>query len=122
MPLPKNVRPPPDGFASPVPAHNVPSGPVASAPMAWLASLGQAGRHVIPASVLFHTPPPDTAVYSVSAWVGSTTRSTIRAPTFEGPTTLQEPPAPCGIAAACWIERATWPGDTSRPDVHFRVR
>src|SRR5215467_8735379 len=122
MPVPKNVRPPPDGFASPVPAHKVPSGPMASAPIACVALFGQAGCQVSPASVLFHTPPPDTAVYSVSAWVGSTTRSTLRAPTFDGPTVLHEPPAPCGIAAACWIERATWSGDTALPDVHFRVR
>src|SRR5262249_55820507 len=119
---------PPDGFASPVPAHNVPSGPIASAPIVWVTSLGQLGCQVLPASVLFQTPPPDTAVYRVFARAGSTTRSTTRAPTFDGPTTLHEPPplpgppAPCGTAAACCPARAPWSGDTSRPEVHFRVR
>src|SRR6478752_5923454 len=61
-PSPKNVRPPPDGFASPVPAHSVPLRPIAIEPIVWVTPVGHAGRNVLPASVLFHTPPPDAAM------------------------------------------------------------
>src|SRR6266571_4855125 len=65
MPSPKNVLPPPDGFASPVPAHSVPSEARASAPIAWVSSLCQAGVQVTPPSTLFMIPPLDTAAYTV---------------------------------------------------------
>ncbi len=61
MPSPRNVSPPPDGFASPVPAHSVPSGPRASAPIAWVSESGHAGVQVTPPSVLFMIPPLETA-------------------------------------------------------------
>src|SRR5689334_436727 len=61
-PLPKKVSPPPDGLASPVPAHSVPSLPIASAPSVWVRFDGHAGWNVAPASVLRHTPPPDAAM------------------------------------------------------------
>ena len=53
--------PPPDGFASPVPAQSVPSGPMASAPMVWVKSEGHTEVNVMPSSVLFQTPPPAAA-------------------------------------------------------------
>src|SRR6266571_1365626 len=70
-----------------------------TAPIVWVNSVGQTAWNVAPASVLFQTPPPDAATYSVSAWRGSTTRSVIRAPTFDGPTRLHVPP-PVGSALA----------------------
>src|SRR6185312_8452488 len=122
IPSPKYVRPPPDGFASPVPAQSVPSGPRAMAPMTWVCSSGQTFVKVEPASVVFQTPPPETAVYIVSGLSGSTTRSTIRAPMFDGPTSDHEAFEPCGIAAACFLARFTIACVTSCPDVHLSVR
>jgi hypothetical protein len=57
MPDPPNVMLPPPGFSSPVPAHTVPSGPIAIAPIACALSSSQAFCSVAPPSVVFHTPP-----------------------------------------------------------------
>src|SRR5579872_7456830 len=108
MPFPRNVSPPPDGFASPVPAHSVPSEPRASAPMACVFSLGQEGDQVVPPSVLFMIPPLDTAAYTVLGdVVGSMARSTTRPPMLVGPTNCHAVESPTGIAAACCRARAT---------------
>src|SRR5919198_3744042 len=93
-PSPKKVSPPPDGFASPVPTHNVPSEPRASAPIVCVFAAGHTGVNVCPASVLFHTPPPDAATYNVFGCRGSTTRSVIRPPMLVGPTSRQLRPLP----------------------------
>ena len=53
--------PPPAGFASPVPAHSVPSEPMASAPIVWVLLPGQTEVNVMPSSVLFQMPPPAAA-------------------------------------------------------------
>ena len=37
----------------------------------------------------------------------------MRAPTFDGPTSCQAAPRPCGIAAACLFARSTMAGVTS---------
>src|SRR5919108_4909670 len=101
MPSPRKVSPPPDGFASPVPAHSVPSGPRASAPIAWVPELGQAGDQLIPPSVLFMIPPLETAAYTVLGAVpGSTARSTTRPPTLVGPTNCHVFASPDGMLAA----------------------
>src|SRR5215469_12311214 len=101
MPLPRNVSPPPDGFASPVPAHSVPSGLRASAPIACVFETGHAGAQVRPPSVLFMIPPLETAAYTVEGDVaGSMARSTTRPPMLVGPTNCHAFGSPTGMAAA----------------------
>src|SRR5437773_10369703 len=92
--------PPPEAFASPVPAQSVPSDPRARAPIAWGKSLGQAGVYVIPASVLFQTPPPADATKIVLGWVGSTTTSVTRPPMLLAPAYSHEPPIE--LIASAW--------------------
>lgn len=120
-PSPKNVRPPPDGLASPVPAHSVPSPPIVSAPIVCVAPVGHAVWKVAPASVLRHTPPPDAATYSVSARRGSTARSVTRPPMLVGPTSDHRPGVR-GSARACAMPRRTSAGVTFSPEVYFSVR
>src|SRR5947208_244125 len=114
MPSPKNVVPPPDGFASPVPAHSVPSSPRANAPSGCVCEVGQAGVQVTPPSALFMTPPLETAAKTVLGdVVGSIATSTIRPPTLVGPTNRHGPAAsPVGMLAACCRARATSAGVT----------
>jgi hypothetical protein len=99
----------------------VPSDPIASAPIVWVSPSGHTDRNVAPASVLFQTPPPEAATYRVSALRGSTTRSVIRAPTFDGPTRFQVPPA-VGSASACRVACSIWAWLTLAPEVNFCVR
>src|SRR5581483_493348 len=109
MPLPRNVSPPPDGFASPVPAHSVPSALRASAPIACVSLAGQAGAQVTPPSVLFMIPPLETAAYTaLGDVVGSMARSTTRPPTLVGPVNRHAFGSPTGMAAACCRAWATW--------------
>src|SRR5579859_3625470 len=111
MPLPRNVSPPPDGFASPVPAHSVPSGPRASAPIACVFVLGHAGVQVMPRSVLFMIPPLETAAYTVVGdVVGSRARSTTRPPMLVGPTNRQGTLYPVGMRTACCWAKETCAG------------
>src|SRR3954467_5640216 len=58
MPVPKNVSPPPDGLASPVPAHTCPLEPIASEPIVCVSRVGQTESNVWQTSVVFHTLPP----------------------------------------------------------------
>src|SRR5215468_9319544 len=116
MPSPRKVSPPPDGLASPVPAHSVPSGPRASAPIAWVSAAGQAGAQVVPPSVLFMIPPDDTAAYTADGLVvGSTARSTTRPPMLVGPVNCQLPPVAWMFAAcaAAWVTCAALAGSPS---------
>ena len=61
MPSPVNVRPPPDGFASPVPTYSVPLDAWSIAPIVCVTSFGQTGEKFMPPSELFQMPPPDVA-------------------------------------------------------------
>src|SRR5579859_171080 len=120
MPLPRNVSPPPDGFASPVPAHSVPSGLRASAPIACVYELGQAGVQVLPPSVLFMIPPLETAAYTVDGDVaGSMARSTTRPPMLAGPTNCQGARYPTGMLIACCWAWVTWAALTGCPSSRF---
>src|SRR5687768_18043141 len=91
-PVPSYVMLPPPGFGSPVPTYSVPSGAVATAPMAWVQLSGHTEWNVSPASVLRHSPPLAAAAYRVSARFGSSARETIRPPMLVGPTPFQRPP------------------------------
>ena len=84
---------PPPGFTSPVPAYNVPSGPVATAPIACVDRSGQAAAKVLPASVLRQSPPLAAAAYIVSGARGSRASEVIRPPMLVGPISRQSGPA-----------------------------
>src|SRR6266568_5719498 len=91
---------PPPGPASPVPAHRVPSEPMARAPMAWGFEMGQSWTNVLPPSVLFHTPPLAAAVYTVFVEAGSGTTSRTRPPILVGPANCHCDAARRGFRAA----------------------
>src|SRR5437899_12570394 len=90
---------PPPGLVSPVPAQTVPSDPTATAPIAWVLVTGHAEVNVLPASVVFQTPPPAVAAYTVPACAGSTARSAMRPPTSLGPSNVHAALASAGAVA-----------------------
>jgi len=120
IPVPSYVMLPPPGFGSPVPANTVPSGAVATAPIAWVLCAGQAGAKTCPASVLFHNPPLADAAYTTSRCCGSSARPTSRPPMLVGPTRRQSF-AVAGICSACAAAVAyTCRARPSAPDVFWK--
>ena len=76
----------------------------------------------MPASVLFHTPPPEAATKIVSACWLSTTRSTTRPPTLAGPSSCHGVGPSAGTAAACACARWTCATLTSLAELCLRSR
>ena len=81
--------------ASPVPTHTVSGrlGSTAMQPIEYERSWSKIGVHVVPALMVFHTPPEPTATYQVDGRCGCTTRSAIRPPIRAGPM-LRKPSPP----------------------------
>src|SRR3954451_10418721 len=92
MPSPKYVRPPPGGLASPVPAHRSPLRACAIAPIVWVFESGQTLVQLAPPSVVFQTPPPETAARPEWAALGSAATSVPPPPMLYGPIWLHASP------------------------------
>ncbi len=66
---------------------------MATQPIEYEPSPSKTGVQVVPALVVFHTPPEAAATYQVLGRVGSTAMSTMRPPTVAGPMLRSSRPA-----------------------------
>ncbi len=88
-----------------MPAHSVPSEACATAPIVWTFSSGQIDAQLLPPSVVFQMPPPETAANAVFGVKRSATTSVTRPPMLYGPSCFHERPlaVPAGATAAAWL-------------------
>src|SRR5713226_1084957 len=74
-------------FGSPVPTHTIAGseGATVTSPMVETPSLSNTGSHVVPALVVFQTPPEAVPTYTVLGLDSTTAKSSIRPPMMAGP-------------------------------------